>query len=186
MAASREMQNPLAWTAPGFTLDEYDVVLLPGGHDKAMRQIIDSPRVHELMAAYFPQTKKPGHKVVAAICHGVMVLSESKDATGQSIIANCTTTTLPAFFERFIFWTTWPILGSYYKTYGAWSENTATSVSFVQASSQINLVGIDSQSQVQKVLADPTQYKSSISSAPYVIPYIQTLPLSYEVSKSLV
>ncbi|KAH8896082.1 class I glutamine amidotransferase-like protein [Thozetella sp. PMI_491] len=149
MAASKEIQSPLAWTAPEFTLDPYDLVLLPGGHDKAVRQIIDSPRVHDLMLAYFPQTKKPGRKVVAAICHGVMVLSETKDANGQSVISNCTTTTLPAFFERSIFWTTWPVLGSYYKTYGAWSENTATSV--------------------QNVLADPAQFKSSISSEPFVV-----------------
>ncbi|KAK7216651.1 hypothetical protein V2G26_004654 [Clonostachys chloroleuca] len=143
MATSTEIQRPLSWTAPDFALDTFDLVLFPGGHDKGLRQLIDSPRVHELVALYFPQTKKPSRKVAAAICHGVMVLSESKDTSGRSVISSCTTTTLPAFFERFIFWTTWPVLGSYYKTYGAWSDNTATFV--------------------QKALSNPAQLKTSIS-----------------------
>jgi len=33
-----------------------DDVFLPGGHDKGIRQILDSQRVHELLAEYFPLT----------------------------------------------------------------------------------------------------------------------------------
>ena len=123
------MQNPLSWSSPSFNLDTYDLVLLPGGHDKAVRQIIDCPRVHELLVAYFPQTKKPGKKALAAICHGVMVLSESKNSMGESCIRDCVTTTLPAFFESSIFWSTRAFLGDYYKTYGAGSPNTEDYVS---------------------------------------------------------
>jgi putative intracellular protease/amidase len=129
MAKSEEMQKPLSWSSPDFTLDAFDLVLFPGGHDKAVRQIIDSTRVHELVLKLFPQTKKPGNKAVAAICHGVMVLSESKDNNGESAIRNCTTTTLPAGMESGIYWATRAFLGDYYKTYGAGSDNTEEYVS---------------------------------------------------------
>ncbi|VUC27749.1 unnamed protein product [Clonostachys rosea] len=149
MFKSAEIQEPLSWSAPDFTLDSFDLVLFPGGHDKGVRQVIDSPRVHQLVLDYFPKTKKPSRKAVAAICHGVMALSESQDASGVSAISQCTTTTLPAGMEQTIFWGTWAFLGDYYKTYGAWSENTATSV--------------------QKALADPKQLKTSMFSTPFVI-----------------
>lgn len=124
MAKSEEMQKPLAWTAPGFELAAFDLVLLPGGHEKSVRQIIDSPEVHQHLVSYFPLTKKPGKKAIAAICHGVMVLSESKHPEGSCVIRDCITTTLPTGFEKSIFWLTRPFLGDYYKTYGAKSDDT--------------------------------------------------------------
>ncbi|EXM14107.1 Class I glutamine amidotransferase-like [Fusarium oxysporum f. sp. vasinfectum] len=78
MLESDEARHPVSWTAPGFSLDEYNLVLFPGGHDKAVRQIIESKEVHKLMLDYFPKTKKPSNKAVGAICHGVMVLSSAK------------------------------------------------------------------------------------------------------------
>lgn len=128
MLESDEARNPLSWTAPGFSLDEYNLVLLPGGHDKAVRQIIDSKEVHNLMLDYFPKTKKPSNKAVGAICHGVMVLSSAKGSDGKSVIHECTTTTLPGLFESSVYWATRAFLGDYYKTYGAGSENTEDSV----------------------------------------------------------
>jgi hypothetical protein len=129
MTASTEWRLPLSWVATEFSLDQFDLVLFPGGHDKGVRQIIDSPVVHRLVADYFPQTKKPdGKKVVAAVCHGVMVLSESK-VDGKSVIHDCVTTALPTGFERIAFWGTRAFLGDYYKTYGAGSENVEESVS---------------------------------------------------------
>lgn len=129
MAASRECQNPLSWTAPGFSLDDFNLVLFPGGHEKGVRQLIDSPDVHRLVLDYFPKTRKPSNKAVGAICHGVMVLSTSKGDDGKSAIHECSTTTLPGAFESSIFWATRLFLGDYYKTYGAGSENTQDSVS---------------------------------------------------------
>jgi len=118
MRASDECRHPLAWSAPDFSLDPFDCVYLPGGHERGVRQIIDSPAVHRLIAAYVPKCRKPGRKAVVAVCHGVMVLSESKGGDGKSAIHECTTTTLPAGFERVAFWGTRWFLGSYYKTYG--------------------------------------------------------------------
>ncbi|KAH8645674.1 class I glutamine amidotransferase-like protein [Xylariales sp. PMI_506] len=149
MAKGEEMQHPLSWSAPDFSLEPFDLILFPGGHEKSVRQIIDSPRVHELVINHFPLTKKPNKKAIAAICHGVMVLSESKTTEGQSVLHNCVTTSLPGGFEKVAFWGTRAFLGDYYKTYGAGSEDVEASV--------------------KKILADPKNFKSSLSMSPFVI-----------------
>ncbi|KAH6608348.1 ThiJ/PfpI family protein [Trichoderma cornu-damae] len=149
MADSDEWKNPLSWSDEQFTLDAFDLVFLPGGHDKAVSQVIDSERVHKLLADFFPKTKKPSKKAVGAVCHGVMVLSESKHPDGTSVIRDCATTALPARFEQLAFWGTRLFLGDYYKTYGAGSENVEDSV--------------------RKVLASPEQFKSSIVPSPFVV-----------------
>lgn len=128
MVVSEEFLNPLAWTAPDFSLDDYQMVLFPGGHDKGIRQMIDSPVVHGLVIDFFPKTKKPSNKAVAAICHGVMALSNATDFNGKRPIHKCTTTALPAFMETLIYWGTFLVLGDYYKTYGSGSENVEDSV----------------------------------------------------------
>jgi putative intracellular protease/amidase len=128
MSTTPEFMNPLSWSAPGFSLDPYNLVFLPGGHEKGVRQLIDSPIIHNLLAIYFPQTVKPSKKAVAAVCHGVMVLSETRGADGKSIIHDCTTTALPARFEQVAYWGTRAFLGDYYKTYGAGSDDVEASV----------------------------------------------------------
>ncbi|KAI1463579.1 class I glutamine amidotransferase-like protein [Daldinia caldariorum] len=149
MAVSEEMRHPLSWSAPGFSLDPFDLVLFPGGHDKGMKQIIESPIVHKLVLDYFPKTKKPSKKVIAAVCHGVMVLAESKDVEGRSVIRHCKTTALPAKFEQAAYWSTRAVLGDYYKTYGHGSEDVEQSV--------------------KKVLADPSQFKASLNPGPFTV-----------------
>lgn len=101
----------LAWTDEGFTLAPYDLVFLPGGHEKGVVQVINSPVTHKLIVDYFPQTWKPSKKNVAAICHGVMVLSESSLPDGKSVLHDVTTTALPGFMEQSIFWGTRLFLG---------------------------------------------------------------------------
>jgi putative intracellular protease/amidase len=129
MSESDEFKHPLRWSEPGFTLLDFDMVVLPGGHDKPMRQIIDSERVHQLLVEFFPSTLKPGRKTIGAICHGVQVLAFAKGADGKSIIHQCDTTSLTTPQERFIYWSTRAFLGDYYKTYGAGSPNVEDYVS---------------------------------------------------------
>ncbi|KAI3337986.1 class I glutamine amidotransferase-like protein [Ustulina deusta] len=149
MQRSEEILHPHSWSAPDFSLDPYDLVVLPGGHEKSVRQVIESPIVHKLMLDYFPKTKKPGRKVVAAVCHGVMVLSESKDADGRSVIHDCVTTALPTRFEQGAYWGTRAFLGDYYKTFGHGSANVQESVT--------------------KALASPAQFKSTLNPGPFVV-----------------
>jgi putative intracellular protease/amidase len=128
MSKTTEFLQPVSWSSPDFSLDSYNLVFLPGGHEKGVRQVIDSPIIHKQLVQYFPATRKPSKKAVAAICHGVMVLSESLDADGKSIIHECDTTALPARFEQVAFWGTRAFLGDYYKTYGVGSDDVEVSV----------------------------------------------------------
>jgi putative intracellular protease/amidase len=128
LKASESFQKPFAWTDPAFTLDGYDLVFLPGGHEKSVRQLIDSARVHDLLNDYFPKILKPSTKSVAAICHGVQVLAETKDKDGKSIICDVKTTALPHVMEEGIFNATRLFLGDYYKTYGAGTPSVQTIV----------------------------------------------------------
>ena len=129
MSRTPEFQKPLSWSSPDFNLDSFNLVFLPGGHEKGVRQLIDSPIMHKHLASYFPATTKPSSKTVAAVCHGVMVLSQTEGADGKSVIHECVTTALPARFEQVAFWGTRAFLGDYYKTYGSGSENVEDSVS---------------------------------------------------------
>ncbi|UNI16526.1 hypothetical protein JDV02_002954 [Purpureocillium takamizusanense] len=158
MASSAEFKKPLSWTASGFSLAPYNLVFLPGGHEKSVRQIIDSAAVHTLLLDYFPSTAKStasdGKKAAAAvgaICHGVMVLSEARrrDGDGRSVLHGVTTTTLPARFEQMAFWGTRAFLGDYYKTYGAGSDDVEDSV--------------------RKAVGDPSHLKISLSPSPFVV-----------------
>jgi putative intracellular protease/amidase len=135
MVSSPECQHPSSWTDPAFSLDLFDLVFLPGGHEKSVRQIIDSKEVHRHLVDYFPKTRRQHDdgsttpaKIVGAVCHGVMVLSEAKDAQGQSPIRDCVTTALPARFEQLAFWGTRAFLGDYYKTYGVNSDDVEVAV----------------------------------------------------------
>lgn len=91
---------------------------------------MDSPIIRKHLASYFPAAKKPSQKSVAAVCHGVQVLSQTDGADGKSVIHECDTTALPTRFEQVAFWGTRAFLGDYYKTYGAGSDNVEESVSF--------------------------------------------------------
>ncbi|TAQ88715.1 hypothetical protein B7494_g2978 [Chlorociboria aeruginascens] len=67
MSSTPKFQKPLSWSAPDFTLSTYNLVFLPGGHEKGVRQLIDSPIIHQQLASYFPSTIKPSNKTVAAV-----------------------------------------------------------------------------------------------------------------------
>ena len=128
METDPSVKKALAWTDPTFKLDAYDVLFFPGGHDKGVRQVIDSDVLRRMVAAYFPSTRKPSQKTVAAICHGVMPVAEARQPDGKSVLYDATTTALPGAFEASAHWATKLWLGDYYKTYGACSDSVETSV----------------------------------------------------------
>jgi putative intracellular protease/amidase len=122
------IKKPLSWTDAGFSVNSFDLIFLPGGHEKSVRQLIDSPIIQKQLADYFAETKKPSRKAVAAVCHGVMALSEASGADGKSALHDATTTALPGAFEGVAYWGTRLFLGDYYKTYGAGSPSVQSSV----------------------------------------------------------
>ena len=154
------IQSPMAWATTYFTLEPYNLIFFPGGHEKGVRQVIDSPIVHRHVAKYFPETLRSAagerlqKKAVGAVCHGVMVLSstmypEGSSNAGKSVLHDVDTTALPATFEKVAYYGTKLWLGDYYKTYGAGSENVQESVT--------------------KVLNNKSQFKSSTGMSPFVV-----------------
>lgn len=84
MSSNAEFITSLAWTASSFSLDAYQLVSLPGGHDKGVQQVIDSASILQHLVSYFPQTRKAGDadKTIAAICHSVLGCRRLRDPTG--------------------------------------------------------------------------------------------------------
>ncbi|KAL1966844.1 hypothetical protein VTN77DRAFT_3809 [Rasamsonia byssochlamydoides] len=103
-----KLLHSLSWSDPSFSLLHYDLLYFPGGHEKSVQQIIDSASLQRHVAEYFPQTRKPSRKTVAAICHGVQTLSAATLPDGKSVLHDATTTALPGAMESAIFWLTGP------------------------------------------------------------------------------
>ncbi|RYZ38319.1 MAG: thiamine biosynthesis protein ThiJ [Myxococcaceae bacterium] len=109
-------QKPLTWDA--VVPEDFDALLLPGGHAPGMRQYLGSEALQAKVAAFWA-LQRP----VAAICHGVLVLARAKDpATGRSLLHGTRTTCLPKYMERSAYLLTAWKLGRYYRTYPAYVE----------------------------------------------------------------
>ena len=94
-------------------------LLLPGGHAKGMRQYLESSALFDLVRAYVG-LERP----LAAICHGVVVLARTLDATtGKSVLHDRRTTCLPKYMERIAYLSTAWKLGDYYRTYPEYVED---------------------------------------------------------------
>jgi len=162
-------EKPLAWSDPDFSLLPFDLLYFPGGHEKSMKQIIDSKPLHEHIAEYFPQTRKPSRKTVAAICHGVQTVSAACLPDGRSVLHDVTTTALPGAMESSIYWLTRPFLGDYYKTYGKGSENVETIVGpCTYELLIIRHICTNFVAQVKKRLNDPKQFINKLGPSPCV------------------
>jgi putative intracellular protease/amidase len=110
-------QNQRAWDAVNPV--EYDGLLLPGGHAPGTKQYLGSPRVQELIAAFF-RLDRP----VGAICHGALVAARSRDpATGRSVLYKRRTTCLAKYQEFLGYALTFWKLGRYYRTYCSYVED---------------------------------------------------------------
>jgi putative intracellular protease/amidase len=116
MTGSDAFAAPVSWL--GLDVTGFDGLLLPGGHAPGMRQYLGSAELQAAIAEFWA-TGKP----VGAICHGVLVLARSKDATGRSVLADRRTTCLPKYLERSGYLLTAWKLGRYYRTYPAYVED---------------------------------------------------------------
>jgi putative intracellular protease/amidase len=123
MAACEAFINPCAYAdaqAPNF-----DALLLPGGHDKGMKEYLESSLLQQLVADFFV-ARKP----VGAICHGVVLAARSIDpATGKSVLYDYRTTALLKTQEMTAYRLTRLWLKDYYLTYpGLTVEDEVTGV----------------------------------------------------------
>ena len=110
MAQCPEFLSPLRWeeVEPG----SFDALLLPGGHAPGMRPYIESETLQALVAESFRTDK-----IVAAICHGVLLAARSNATDDTSILHDRQTTALLKAQEMFAWVLTFVWLGDYYRTY---------------------------------------------------------------------
>jgi protease I len=111
MEQSDAFRNPLKYES--VKEKDFDALLLPGGHDKGVREYLESPVLQQLVVDFF-NAKKP----VAAICHGVLLAARSIDpATKKSVIYDYQTTCLLKTQELAAYNLTRLWLKDYYLTY---------------------------------------------------------------------
>lgn len=111
MEVSEAFRDPLPYAA--LEPDEFDGVVLTGGHAKEMKSYLESELVQALALAHM-QADKP----VGAICHGVLIPARAIDpATGKSSLYGRKTTALTRAQELSAWAMTGLWLGSYYRTY---------------------------------------------------------------------
>jgi len=111
MEKSDAFANPIKYDA--INEDDYDAIFLPGGHDKSVKEYLESEKLQQIIADFF-RNKKP----VAAICHGVVLVARSVDKdTAKSVIYNYKTTSLLKSQELLAYNLTRLWLKDYYLTY---------------------------------------------------------------------
>ena len=93
--------------------ENFDAILLPGGHDKGVKEYLESEILQKLVVDFF-NAQKP----VAAICHGVVLASRSiNPETKKSVIHDYKTTSLLKSQELLAYNMTRLRLKDYYLTY---------------------------------------------------------------------
>ncbi|MEZ4363198.1 MAG: type 1 glutamine amidotransferase domain-containing protein [Kofleriaceae bacterium] len=116
LEAAPEFLGPQSWGT--CQAEDFDALLLPGGHAPGMRQYLGSELVHRLTAEFFARSKP-----VAAICHGALVAARARRPDGRSVLHGLRTTCLPKYMERSAYLATFWLRGRYYRTYPAYVED---------------------------------------------------------------
>jgi len=117
MQSDERFRAPVAWGA--VRPDEFDGLILPGGHAPGMRQYLESEVLRSKVAEYWTLDRPVG-----AICHGVIVLARTRDPrSGRTLIYGRHTTCLPKYMERSAYLATAWRLGRYYRTYPQYVED---------------------------------------------------------------
>jgi len=117
VSAYQEMETSTAFCNPLPYSDareaEFDAIFLPGGHDKGVKEYLESEILQQLISDFFV-----AQKPVAAICHGVLLVAKSTHPqTGKSVIYNYKTTSLLKSQEVLAYQLTKYWLNDYYLTY---------------------------------------------------------------------
>jgi len=112
-----EIEKSEAFTKPisydAIEQESFDAIYLPGGHDKPVKEYLESEKLQLNIATFFKEAKPVG-----AICHGVVLVARSKnETTGKSVIHQYKTTSLLNKQELLGFNMTRLWMGDYYLTY---------------------------------------------------------------------
>lgn len=93
MAASPAYRSPIRWEDAN--ADDFDAIVVPGGHHQDMRPFLESEPLQALIAELDAQGK-----LIAAICHGVLLVARSKRPDGKSVLHGHRATTVPGDGEN--------------------------------------------------------------------------------------
>ncbi|WP_394617801.1 type 1 glutamine amidotransferase domain-containing protein [Lentzea sp. JNUCC 0626] len=104
---------PVAWGS--VVPEEFDGLVLPGGHAPGMRQYLGSAELQQVVKEFWALERPVG-----AICHGVLVLARAGVLDGRR------TTCLPKYMERTAYYATAWRRGRYYRTYPAYVQDEVT------------------------------------------------------------
>ena len=111
MIQSEEFNNPKRYSE--INVEDYLGLILPGGHDKGMKEYLESQILQKAVTGFFKSNKPIG-----AICHGLVLAARSIDSeTNKSIIANYKVTSLLKYQELLVYNMTRLWLKDYYLTY---------------------------------------------------------------------
>jgi putative intracellular protease/amidase len=97
--------------------EDYDGLFLTGGHAAGMRPFLESEHVQAMVRSFFARDLPVG-----AICHGVLAVARTRDASGRPILEGRRSTCLPRYMEALAYYITAWKLGRYYRTYDAYVE----------------------------------------------------------------
>jgi putative intracellular protease/amidase len=140
MAACADYQRPIRYA--DINVDDYDALLLAGGHAPGMKQFLESSVLQEKTAQFFQQ-----EKCVGAICHGLLVLARSIDPeTGRSVLYDYKTTSLTKLLEMTGYACTFWLLGRRFRTYDIYVQD-----------------------EVRAALQDRRQYSTGLIPFPHVV-----------------
>ncbi len=111
MEKYKSFHEPLKYSEAKET--DFDALILPGGHDKGVKEYLESKILQNLVVDFF-NSEKP----IGAICHGVVLAARSIDPnTNKSVIHNYKTTALLKSQELLAYNMTRFRLKDYYLTY---------------------------------------------------------------------
>ncbi len=111
MYQSQEFKQPIRYNV--IDPSDYSGIFLPGGHDKGVKEYLESSILQNIIPVFFQNEKKIG-----AVCHAPLLLARSKDQkTNRSVIYNYKTTALLKIQELSAYYLTKLWLKDYYLTY---------------------------------------------------------------------
>jgi putative intracellular protease/amidase len=114
---SQEFLNPI--TYKDINIADFDMLHLPGGHAKGVKQYLEDKTLQEKVVLFFK-----ANKIIGSVCHGGLVLARSIDSdTGKSIIYSKKVTALTKILERTAYYITSWKLGDYYRTYDKYTQD---------------------------------------------------------------
>ena len=110
MEPSSDFQSPI--TYEDIVPEDYDALLLPGGHAAETRAYLENPTLQQHAGAFLDSGR-----IVGALCHGALVLARAQRADGSSLLAGRTMTALTWTMEMSAWALTAWRLGTRYRIY---------------------------------------------------------------------